>query len=149
MDVKVNETQLNLPPDIGTWGEALDWIEMEHLRAGQCITHVFFDGHEELNYRRSAVCDQHIDDVGVVRVKSGNFERVVAESLAELDVEVQNAIDTTREIIRLFENREERKGYYQLSILLDSIRLFYSVFTEDLGWSDVTDLEISRERFTP
>lgn len=149
MEVVVNETKLALPPDTATWGEVLDWIEMEHLRAGQCITRVLFEGREELNYRKSELCHRALQEVGSIHIESGDFDTVVRESLSELDAEVTGAIKATRDIIRLFENRDEQQGYTELSVLLDSVRLFYAVFSEDLGWSDVSDIGISRDQFTP
>ena len=149
MDVIINETRLALPPEVATWGEVLDWIEMEHLNAGQCITRVSFEGREEINYRKSGVCQQSLNDVGAIRVESGDFDSVLKESFSELDTAVAGSIATTREIIRLFENRDEANGYQYLSQLLDSIRLFYGVFSEDLGWADVSDLGISRDGITP
>ena len=149
MDVIVNENRLALPPEVVTWGEVLDWVEMKHLNAGQCITRVLFEGREEINYRKSVVCLQKIEEVGSIEIESGDFDAVLRESLSELDTEVKNAIDLTRTIIRSFENREEQKGCAELSQLIDYVRLFYVVFSEDLGWSDVSDLGISRDQFTP
>lgn len=149
MDVIVNENRLALPPEVATWGEVLDWVEMEQLNPGQCITRVRFEGREEINYRKSVVCGQSIEEVGSIEIESGDFDAVLRESLGELDTEVKNAIESTRTIIRSFENREDQKGYTELSQLLDSVRLFYAVFSEDLGWSDVSDLGIARDQFTP
>ena len=47
MDVTINESSINVPAELGTWGELLDWIEKDYLKAGQCITRVFLAGNEE------------------------------------------------------------------------------------------------------
>ena len=44
MDVIINENQIDIPVEISTWGDLLDWVETEHLQAGQCITHVYLGG---------------------------------------------------------------------------------------------------------
>ena len=46
MDVKINDSQINVTVEISTWGDLLDWIETDYLKAGQCITHVYlwFEG---------------------------------------------------------------------------------------------------------
>lgn len=147
MDVIINENQINVPVDVATWGDLLDWLETGYLKAGQCITHVYLGGNETLNYRDSLVCGQEIDAVGNVAVRSGDFDQVVRESLAELDQELTNAIASTAEIIRLLENRNEEAAYTRLAQLLDSIRIFFTVLSEDLGWADVPDAEISRSEF--
>ena len=145
MDVIINENQINVPVDISTWGDLLDWLETDHLKAGQCITHVCLGGNETLNYRDSLVCGQDLDSVGNVDIKSGDFDRVVRESMAELDEEITMSLDSTREIVRLLENRKEEEAHHKLAQLLDSIRIFFTIFSEDLGWTEAPDAEISRK----
>jgi hypothetical protein len=143
MDVTINETPITVPTEVATWGDLLDWLETDYLKAGQCITHVYLDGSETLNYRDNYVCGQDIDAVGRIAVQSGDFDQVVRESLSELDQELKNATTSTSEIIRLLENRDEKEAYNRLATLLDSIRIFFTVFSEDLGWAVTPDAEIS------
>jgi len=147
MDVIINENQINVPVDISTWGDLLDWIETGYLKAGQCITHVYLGGNEALNYRDMMVCGREMTDVGSVAIQSGDFDRVVRESMAELDHELHASLELAGEIIRLLENRKEQEAYNQLAQLLDSIRVFFTIFSEDLGWADVPNAEISRAEF--
>jgi hypothetical protein len=145
MDVIINENQINVPVEISTWGDLLDWLETEHLAAGQCITHVYLGGNEALNYRDALVCGQGITEVGEVTIQSGDFDRVVRESMAELDTELKAALESTSETIRLLENRKEEAAYNRLAQLLDSIRIFFTIFSEDLGWVEAPNAEISRQ----
>ena len=145
MDVIINENQINIPVEISTWGDLLDWIETQHLTAGQCITHVYLGGNETLNYRDVLVCGQEIRGVEPVAIRSGDFDRVVRESMAELDEELTTSLDSTREIIRLLENRKEEEAHHKLAQVLDSIRIFFTIFSEDLGWAEAPDAEISRK----
>jgi hypothetical protein len=145
MDVIINENQINIPVEISTWGDLLDWVETEHLKAGQCITHVYLGGNETLNYRDVLVCGREIRDVGPVAIQSGDFDRVIRESMAELDEELTSSLDSTREIIRLLENRKEEEAHHKLAQLLDSIRIFFTIFSEDLGWTEAPDADISRK----
>ena len=147
MDVTINEDQINVPTDIATWGDLLDWLETDHLKAGQCITHVSLGGNETLNYRDSLVCGQHLESVGNVDIKSGDFDRVVRESLVELDQELKAAAATAHDIVTLFENRKEEEAYAKLATLLDSIRIFFTIFSEDLGWVEASNAEISRAEY--
>jgi hypothetical protein len=148
MDVMINQSEINVPGEIATWGDLLDWIETEHLKAGQCITHVYLAGNEAYNYRDTHVCGQELTDVGNITINSGDFDRVVHESLAELDLELKNALESSGEILRLLENRKEEEAYTRLAQLLDSIRIFYTIFSEDLGWVEPADAEISRKEFS-
>jgi hypothetical protein len=148
MDVTINQNEINVPGEIATWGDLLDWVETEHLKAGQCITHVYLAGNEAYNYRDNLVCGQELADVGNIAIHSGDFDRVVHESLAELDLELKSAIESSGEIVRLLENQKEEEAYTRLGQLLDSIRIFYTIFSEDLGWVDDTDAEISRKEFS-
>jgi hypothetical protein len=148
MDVTINETPINVPAEIATWGDLLDWLETDHLKAGQCITHVSLDGQETLNYRDVLICDQHLGSVGNVDVKSGDFDNVIRESLTELDQELRAARAASAEIITLFENRKEEEAYARLAALLDSVRIFFTIFSEDLGWADMPDAEISQKEFS-
>jgi hypothetical protein len=148
MDVTINETPINVPAEIATWGDLLDWLETDHLKAGQCITHVSLDGEETLNYRDVLICDQHLGSVGNVDVKSGDFDNVIRESLTELDQELRAARAASAEIITLFENRKEEEAYARLAALLDSVRIFFTIFSEDLGWADMPDAEISQKEFS-
>src|SRR5207245_457908 len=141
MDVKINDSQINVTVEISTWGDLLDWIETDYLKAGQCITHVYLAGNEALNYRDTMACGREITDVGSVAIKSGDFDRVVRESMAELDQELDASLESAGEIIRLLENRNEQEAYNQLGQLLDSIRVFFTIFSEDLGWADVPHAE--------
>jgi hypothetical protein len=149
MEVTINDQQINVPNEVSTWGDLLDWIETDYLKAGQCITHVFLGGSETYNYRDRLVCNQTLESVGNVAVVSGNFDKVVEESLEELERELQNALAASDEIVRQFENRKEEEAYNQLAQLLESIRIFFTIFSEDLGWVEPPNPEISRKEFTP
>jgi hypothetical protein len=136
MELIVNDTRMTPPPELVTWGDVLDWVETQHLRAGQCITRVEFEGQEEIHYRKPTVCDKDIHAIGAIHIESGEFDTVVRESFAELDAELRSALITTGEIIQRFEDRDEETAYNYLGQLLDSVRIFYSLFSEDLGWAD-------------
>lgn len=144
MDVTINETEVNVPTELATWGDLLDWIETDYLTAGQCITHVFMGGDEAYNYRDRLFCGRELNNVGDIAVRSGNFDKVVTESLAELDVELHKTAEVLEEVVRLLENRDEQQAYAQLTQLLDSIRIFFAIFSEELGWVDPSDAQISR-----
>jgi len=148
MDVIVNENPINVPAEIATWGDLLDWLETGHLTAGQCITHVSLGGKETLNYRDSLICGQDLEFVGNVDIKSGDFDRVIRESMTELDQELKTAAANAQEIVKLFENRNEEQAYAQLAMLLDSIRIFFTIFSEDLGWVEDSNAEISRAEYS-
>jgi hypothetical protein len=148
MDVTINQNEINVPAEIATWGDLLDWIETEHLQAGQCITHVYLAGNEAPNYRDTVVCGQELTNVGDIAVHSGDFDKVVHESMAELGQELKNALESSCEIVRLLENRKEEEAYERLGQLLDSIRIFFTIFSEDLGWVEPSDAEISRKEFS-
>jgi hypothetical protein len=148
MDVRINDKEVKVPAEITTWGDLLDWIEMEHLKAGQCITHVYMGGNEAYNYRHMTVCAEELGNVGNIAIQSGDFDKVVRESLFELDRELRNALESSGEIIRLLENRNEEEAYRRLADLLDSIRMFFTIFSEDLGWTEPEEAEISRKEFS-
>jgi len=148
MDVRINETPVNIPAEVSTWGDLLDWIETDYLKSGQCITRVFLAGSEEINYRNNSVCGQDIAAVGQISIESGDFDRVVRESLQELARELNTALESSHQIVRLLENRKEEEAYNLLAQLLDSIRIFFTVFSEDLGWVESPDAEISRQEFS-
>ncbi len=137
MDVTVNEKPLNVPQELATWGEVLDWVETDHLKPGQCITRVFLGSEEAIHYRNQTVCATELKAVGEIHIESGDFDTVVCESLAELDTELRRAQGSVEEIIRLLENRHPEEAYTHLAQLLDGIRIFFSVFSEDLGWAEV------------
>jgi hypothetical protein len=149
MDVIINEKDIDVPSDIATWGELLDWIETEYLKAGQCITHVYLAGNETYNYRDRLICGQDLTTIGHVEVQSGDFDTVIHESLEELDRELQGALDAAKVIVQRFEKRNEEDGYNRLVQLLESIRIFFTIFSEDLGWVEPKDSEISRREFSP
>jgi hypothetical protein len=148
MDVTINENPINIPTELVTWGDLLDWIETEHLKAGQCITHVYLDGSETYNYRDRLICDQELRSVGNVAVRSGDFDNVVLESLAELHKELGAALASAKEVVRLLEHRKEEEAYTQLAQLLESVRIFFTIFSEDLGWIEPADSEIPRKQFS-
>ena len=148
MDVIINENQINVPVEISTWGDLLDWLETDYLKAGQCITHVYLDGNEALNYRDTGVCDEEITNVTPVAIKSEDFDRVLRDSMHELNEELASSIELSSEIIRLLENRKEEEAYNRLALLLDSTRIFFTIFSEDLGWADAPNAQISRKEIS-
>ena len=148
MDVIINEAKIDVPVEISTWGDLLDWVETDYLKAGECITHVYLNGNEALNYREEGMCKEEISSVTPVAIKSGDFDRVLEDSMTELDHELTSSIDLSGEIIRLLENRKEEEAYNRLGHLLDSIRIFFTIFSEDLGWADSPNAEISRKEIT-
>ncbi len=148
MEVILNEKAIAIPQDLSTWGDVLDWLETGYLKAGQCITRVVMDGNEESNYRNMLICEQDVATVGKINIESGDFDSVVRESLQELQTALAGALTTGQEVVALFEKRQEEQAYNLLASLLDSIRVFYTVFSEDLGWYEAPDAEISREEFS-
>ena len=82
MDVIIDENEIKVPVEISTWGDLLDWVETDYLKAGQCITHVYLNGNEALNYRDSVVCREEISNVTAVAIKSGDFDRVLSETIS-------------------------------------------------------------------
>jgi hypothetical protein len=149
MDVTINNIEINVPVDLTTWGDLLDWVETDYLKAGQCITHVYLDGNEAYNYRDRLVCRQDLHSIGEVAIQSGDFDKVVQESLTELDRELKNALAASHEIVRLLETRKSEEAYNGLVQLLESVRIFFTIFSEDLGWTEPSDAEISRAEFSP
>ena len=148
MDVTINESAIQIPAELATWGDLLDWIETDHLKAGQCITHVSLGGNETYNYRDRLLCDQDLEIIGKVDIQSGDFDRVVHESMAELDGELTKALGTSEQVVRLFENRNEEEAYNRLAQLLESVRIFFTIFSEDLGWAEADDPQESAREFT-
>jgi hypothetical protein len=148
MDVIIDENEIEVPVEISTWGDLLDWVETDYLKAGQCITHVYLNGNEALNYRDSAVCREEISNVTAVAIKSGDFDRVLTESMSELDHELKSALGLCSEIVRLLENRKEEEAYNRLCQLLDSVRIFFAIFSEDLGWAETPNARISRKEIS-
>jgi hypothetical protein len=148
MDVTINETEIKPPSEIATWGDLLDWIESDYLKAGQCITHVYLGGSVTYNYRDRLLCDQDLQAVGKVSVHSDDFDRIVHESLAELDRELADTRAGIQDIVRLFENRKEEEAYTRLAQLLEAIRVFFTIFSEDLGWVEPVDAEIARKEYS-
>src|SRR5262249_43527468 len=65
-------------------------------------------------------------------------------SLSELNRELKTAIASAAEIVSFFENGQEDAAYAHLSTLLDSVRIFSMIFSEDLGWAEVPNQGISR-----
>src|SRR5262245_59646120 len=141
MELLVNDTRMNPPSELVTWGDLLDWVETQQLKSGQCITRVAFSGQEEIHYRKPNVCGQDIQAIGAIQIESGEFDAVVRESFAELETELRSALDSTRDIIKAFEDRNEEAAYAHLAQLLDAVRIFYSLFSEDLGWADSSEAE--------
>jgi len=148
MDVPINRNRLTVPSEIETWGDLLDWVETDYLKAGQCIIHVYFGGNETLNYRHPAICDGGIASIGRITMECGDFDTVVCESLEELEEELQSALDSTNQIIGLLEEQQEDDASIHLTQLLETLRIFFAVLTEDLAWTDVPDVYTSREEFS-
>ncbi len=148
MDVTINEHEITVPADVTTWGDLLDWVETVYLKAGQCITHVYLDGNETYNYRDRLVCQQDLQAIRNVVIRSGDFDKVVQESLEELDRELTNGLAASDEIVRLLENRNEGEAYNRLGQLLESIRIFFTIFSEDLGWVEPRGEAISYKEFS-
>ena len=146
MDVIINENEINVPVGISTWGELLEWVETDYLKAGQCITHVYLNGNEALNYRDAEIRGENITNVTTVSIKSGDFDTVLRDSMGELDRELVCSLGLSSEIIRLLENRKEEEAYLRLGQLLDSIRIFFTIFSEDLGWAEA--LQVSRKEIS-
>jgi len=139
MTVTIDTTKVDPPAELATWGDLLEWIETKQLKPGKCITRVMFHGQEELQYRQPASCNRGIQEVGEVQIDVGEFDAVVKETLSELQIEIAAALENTRDIVTQFENRAEERAHTQLGHLLDSIKIFFTVFSEDLGWVDAPD----------
>jgi hypothetical protein len=69
MDVRIDETKIDPPSDVTTWGDLLDWVETKQLKPGKCITRVMFQGEEEIQYRLPALCNRGIRTLETCRLK--------------------------------------------------------------------------------
>ncbi len=147
MDVNINQNRIDIPTGVTTWGDLLDWLETDYLAAGQCITRVYLGETESLNYREPDQCKQNIEAIGKIEVESGNFDTVVRESMAELTDELNRCLAATSEIVSLLENKQTQQAYTELGNLLESVRVFVAIFSEDLGWAEESDTEPSREKY--
>ena len=145
MDVMINESEIKVPVGISTLGDLLDWVETDYLTIGECITHVYLNGNEALNYRDEGMSKEKVANVTPIAIESGDFDRFLNDSMGELEQELTASIDLSGEIIRLLENRKEEEANNRLGHLLDSIRIFFTIFSEDLGWSDSPNAHISRK----
>lgn len=148
MELIINDAPMTPPGELTTWGDLLDWLETEHLKAGQCITRVTFAGSEEIQYRKPAILNKGIEAIGSIHIESGEFDTVIRESFEELEVELRSALESTRATIQLFESRDEESAYLRLGQVLDATRIFYSLFSEDLGWQSLDEIERVRQTAT-
>src|ERR1041385_1462764 len=148
MDLMIDENEIKVPVEISTWGDLLDWVETDYLKAGQCITNVYLNGNEALNYRNWDVCREEISNVTPVAIKSGDFDKVLSASMSELDRELRSSHASSSEIVRLLENRKEEEAYNRLGQLLDSVRIFCAIFSEDLGWAETPNAPMSRKEIS-
>jgi hypothetical protein len=148
MELTINDSPMTPPGELTTWGDLLDWLETEHLKAGQCITRVTFAGNEEIQYRKPAALNRDIEAIGSIQIESGEFDAVIRESFEELEVELRSALESTRATIQLFEARNEEAAYLRLGQVLDATRIFYSLFSEDLGWQSLDEIERVRQTAT-
>jgi len=142
MNLTINGTTVEIMSCIATFGELIDWVE-EDLPADQYIVSVSIDGTVLSDYRDDQIFARDITAFGEIAIMTGDLDKVVRVSLAELDQQLKDAIASTSEIIRLLENRKEAEAYVQLAFLLESIKIFFKVLYEDLGWAEVPDAEIS------
>jgi hypothetical protein len=56
-------------------------------------------------------------------------------------------VTTSKGIVRSFENGDEDAAYTQLVELLNSVRILFTVFSQDLGWVDAPDAEVTQEEY--
>ncbi len=134
MHIRINEDAVDVPGQLATWGELLDWLETDYLKSGQCITKVSFGDQEAMQYRETSLCGQELGHLEQIDIESGDFDSVVRESLEELGGELNRVIEAGSEIIRLFESREQDQAYRALAEYLESLAVLFSIFSEDLGW---------------
>ena len=134
MNIRLNQDPVDVPGQLSTWGELLDWLETDYLSAGQCITSVNFDAQETLSYRDSTICGQDLHGLEQIEIESGDFDSVVVEALGELDRELDQVAEAGAAIVRLFESRDQEQAYQALSQYLESLAVLFSIFSEDLGW---------------
>ena len=134
MNIRINHDLVDVPNELSTWGELLDWLETDHLKAGQCITKVALGENEEFDYRTQQLCGQGLGAIGTIDIESGDFDSVVRESLGELDAELDRVLESGGEITRLFEAQDQGDAYRLLAQYLESLRVLFTIFSEDLGW---------------
>ncbi len=134
MNIRVNQDPIDIPGQLATWGDLLDWLETDYLKSGQCITNVSFGDQEAMSYRDDGLCEQELGGLEQIDIESGDFDSVVRESLGELDKELDQVAEAGAAIVRLFESRDQEQAYQALSQYLESLAVLFSIFSEDLGW---------------
>ena len=83
-----------------------------------------------------------------VVIKSGDFDRVLSDSMSELDHELASSIRLSNEIVRLLENRKEEEAYAGLAQLRVSIQIFFTISSGDPGFSEVPNAQMSRQEIS-
>ncbi len=134
MNIRLNQDPIDVPGQLTTWGELLDWLETDYLTSGQCITSVNIGDQEAMSYRDNSLCGQELGSLEQIDIESGDFDSVVLESLGEPDRELDQVAEAGAAIVRLFENRDQEQAYQALSQYLESLAVLFSIFSEDLGW---------------
>ena len=84
------------------------------------------------------------DAFGQIR-ENADYRVAGRGSLGELNVQIRRSLVLAKDIVRLIENGDEPQAYTRLVGLLDSVRIFFTVFSQDLGWAETPEAEISRE----
>ena len=134
MNIRINQDPLDVPGQLATWGDLLDWLETDYLKAGQCITRVSFGEQEAMSYRDTGFCGKELAGLEQIDIESGDFDSVVRQSLEELEVELGRVAEAGAGIIRLLETRDREQAYLALTQYLESLAVLFSIFAEDLGW---------------
>jgi hypothetical protein len=146
MDVMINENAVPVPQTVSTWGDLLDWLETDYLKAGQCITRFAVDGEEAVDYRHPNHFKETLNGFGRIDVESAKFDNVIGQALDEFENELDSALETNSSVIRLLEARDEQQGYTELAKLLSAIQVFFAFSCEELDWIDPHGVEIPRKQ---
>jgi hypothetical protein len=89
------------------------------------------------------------DPVNAPPTRRPVVRRQITRILGDLNLQVRQTSATAKDIVRFFESGDDARAHEELPELLASVRILFTVFSQDLGWVESPDAEVPQEQFSP
>jgi hypothetical protein len=126
-ELEINGINLPVGPEVHNWNQLLQELESKHLRRGQAIVSVRFDGDEIIQFRSSEYLDRPLHSIGEVRIEAKPLQLMAKDAVQDAHRYLVNLQSSLADVADAFRNQLIDQANSKLSETFQGIKMLVSL----------------------
>jgi hypothetical protein len=126
-ELEINGINLPVGPEVHNWNQLLQELESKHLRRGQAIVSVHFDGDEIIQFRSSEYLDRPLHSIGEVRIEAKPLQLMAKDAVQDAHRYLVNLQSSLADVADAFRNQLIDQANAKLSETFQGIKMLVSL----------------------